>query len=167
MKRLLACLVLVCLTCRPAAAGADELTPEKAAGIRQLLELTGAYRVGQMMGSTVIRNMSEALRRSRPDIPTELYGVLAEEVTAVISEEMSPTGSFSDVVAAVYHKHFTLDEIRGLVEFYQTPLGRKLAQELPTMTQESIQAGLQWGQNLAPKIEQRVRARFRERGVQL
>lgn len=167
MKRLLACLALVGAICQPVAAAAEDLTPEKAAEIKQLLELTGAYRVGQMMGSTVIRNMSDALRRSRPDIPTELFGVLADEVTAVIAEEMSSTGSFSDVVAAVYHKHFTLDEIRGLVEFYQTPLGRKLAQELPTMTQESIQAGLKWGQSLAPRIEQRVRARFRERGVQL
>jgi hypothetical protein len=167
MKRLVACLALFCATFQPAVSAADELTPAKVADIKQLLDLTGAYRLGQMLSGSVVRQMSETLRRNRPDLPPELFTVLAEEVNAIFAEEMSPDGSFADVVSLVYHNHFTHDEVRGLVAFYQTPLGRKLAAEMPSMTQESMQAGLKWGQGLAPKLQERLRARFRERGVEL
>lgn len=167
MKRLVTCLALLCATLQPAVSTADELTPAKVADIKQLLDLTGAYRVGQLLSGAVVRQMTETLRRTRPDLAPELFTVLADEVNAIFAEEMSPTGSFADVVARVYHNHFTHDEVRGLVAFYQTPLGRKLAAEMPAMTQESMQAGLKWGQGLAPKLQERLRARFRERGVEL
>jgi hypothetical protein len=67
----------------------------------------------------------------------------------------------------VYQRHFTHDDVRGLIAFYETPLGRKLSEELPAMTQESVQAGMKWGASIAPKIQERVKQRFRERGVDL
>ena len=134
MKRLVTCLALFCATLQPAVSTADELTPAKVADIKQLLDLTGAYRVGQMLSGAVARQMTETLRRTRPDLAPELFTVLADEVNAIFAEEMSPTGSFADVVSLVYHNHFTHDEVRGLVAFYQTPLGRKLAAEMALLS---------------------------------
>jgi hypothetical protein len=42
-------------------------------------------------------------------------------------------------IAAIYDKHFTDDEIKGLVDFYSSPLGQKFAAESPKINKE-IQA---------------------------
>lgn len=67
----------------------------------------------------------------------------------------------------IYHKYFTLDEIIRIVEFYKTPVGKKMVNLMPEMMQESIQAGEQWAQSLQSKFQQHFRARLREEGIEI
>jgi hypothetical protein len=39
-------------------------------------------------------------------------------------------------IAAIYDKHFTDDEIKGLLDFYSSPLGQKFAAESPKINKE-------------------------------
>lgn len=167
MKRFLAVLAaLACLGYLPSAR-ADELTEAKRQDVLRLLDLTGAFRIGQMFSSAIVRQMTDALRSARPDIPTDVMDILPNAVDEVIAAEMTAAGGFADLVVDVYQRHFTHEDVRGLIAFYETPLGRKLSEELPAMTQESMQAGMKWGVGIAPKIQERVKQRFRERGVDL
>jgi uncharacterized protein len=167
MKRFLA--IVAALTCmaQMPAVHADELTQAKRQDVLRLLELTGAFRVGQIFGSTIVRQMNDVLRTARPDIPADVMDILPKAVDEVIASEMTAAGGFADLVVDVYQRHFTHEDVRGLIAFYETPLGRKLSAELPAMTQESMQAGMKWGASIAPKIQERVKQRFRERGVDL
>ncbi len=167
MKRILAALAaLICLWQTPPAL-ADELTPAKRQDILRLLDLTGAFRIGQIYSSTIVRQMNDVLRKARPDIPSDVMDLVPKAVDEVIASEMTAAGGFADLVVDVYQRHFTHEDVRGLIAFYETPLGRKLSEELPAMTQESMQAGMKWGSSIAPKIQERVKQRFRERGVEL
>jgi uncharacterized protein len=167
MKRILVVLAaLSCLAQMPSAR-ADELTEAKRQDVLRLLDLTGAFRIGQLFSSTIVRQMTDALRSARPDIPTDVMDILPKAVDEVIAAEMTAAGGFADLVVDVYQRHFTHEDVRGLIAFYETPLGRKLSAELPAMTQESMQAGMKWGVSIAPKIQERVKQRFRERGVDL
>lgn len=47
----------------------------------------------------------------------------------------------------VYEKYFTEDELRGLMVFYQSPLGRKLLTATPLIMQESMQASMHYLQS--------------------
>ena len=167
MKRFLAVLAaLACLWNIPSV-HADELTEAKRQDVLRLLDLTGAFRIGQLFSSTIVRQMTDALRSARPDIPSDVMDILPKAVDEVIAAEMTAAGGFADLVVDVYQRHFTHEDVRGLIAFYETPLGRKLSAELPAMTQESMQAGMKWGVSIAPKIQERVKQRFRERGVDL
>jgi hypothetical protein len=42
----------------------------------------------------------------------------------------------SNQVAGIYDKHFSDEEIKGLLQFYSTPLGRKLSAESPKIQAE-------------------------------
>jgi uncharacterized protein len=61
-------------------------------------------------------------------------------------------------IIPVYDKHFTQDEIRQLIAFYQTPIGAKFVAELPSLTQESMQIGMEWGQEIATKAVKKIQA---------
>jgi uncharacterized protein len=47
-------------------------------------------------------------------------------------------------VVDIYVKHFTHDEVRALLDFYTTPVGRKVIRVMPMLAQESSAAGQRW-----------------------
>jgi len=167
MKRILAALATLIYLWHMPLVLADELTQAKRQDILRLLDLTGAFRIGQIYSSKIVRQMNDVLRKARPDIPSDLMDLVPKAVDEVIASEMTGVGGFADLVVDVYQRHFRHDDVRGLIAFYETPLGRKLSEELPAMTQESMEAGMKWGTSIAPKIQERVKQRFRERGVDL
>ena len=67
----------------------------------------------------------------------------------------------------IYHRNFTHDEIKGLLSFYGTPLGVKILSTMPTMMQEGMAAGQKWAQQLSPILEERIRVRLREKGINI
>lgn len=65
------------------------------------------------------------------------------------------------------HKYFTHVEIKGLLAFYQTPLGKKAGSLAPVMGQEGLVIGQRWGESLGPIVAQRIKARFKQEGFQM
>lgn len=147
--------------------GGESLTAEKRDDTKKLLQVTGGLKVGQAMSEAVVKQMSEAIKKARPDIPPQIFEVLADEVNKTIAEEMSVKGGLIDLMVLLYHKYFTHDEIKELLAFYQTPLGKKAGSLAPVMSQEGLVIGQRWGESLGPKIAERIKARFKQEGIQM
>ena len=103
-------------------------------------------------------------RQVRPDIPDRVLNVLPEEVDAVTKDNL---GDLTELIIGLYHKHFTGDEIKEMIRFYSTPLGKKTIEVMPVLMTESFQAGQQWGQSLGPDIQARIQSRFKKEGFDL
>ncbi len=140
-----------------------EVTVEEKATIKKLLEMTGALDIGLMVSKVMVEQMTDLLKQSNPEIPSRAFTILEEEVNTIILEEL---GAFYEILYPIYHKHFTLSEVNGLISFYETPLGGKVVSTLPLIAQESMLAGQQWGESLAPKIGPRILKRFEEEGIE-
>jgi hypothetical protein len=141
---------------------AQDIPAEKKADIEKLMEMTGALKLGQMMSTAIVGEFSKAIKAGRPNIPESALNAVTEEVNAVISENLP---SFTEISVQIYDKHFTADEIRSLIAFYSSDLGKKVINVMPTITQESIKAGKDWGESLGPELQRRVRARLEKEGV--
>jgi len=165
MKLLKIMVVLVIVLCFSVTAAAEELTAEKKAALKELMNVTGAAQMSQLFGNAFVQQMSDALRRARPDIDPRAFDIVREEVMAVMHEELEEKESLQTLIYPIYHKYLTLEETQALIRFYKTPLGRKSIEVMPKMTQEAMQVGQQWGRRLAPKIQQRVLARFAKEGI--
>jgi uncharacterized protein len=143
---------------------AVEISKEKQVDIEKLLEITGSLAIGKQMSDMVVTQMTQAIKKIRPDLPSELFDVLREEVIGVIEESLPV---YVSTIIPLYHKHYTHDEIKELIRFYHTDLGKKAIRIMPTLMQESMSLGQQWGQALAPEIQRRVKERFKTEGVDL
>ena len=154
----LVCVVLV-LAYKPLALCADEPQsapagdtavnpPEDSAtknkDIRTLLELSGSAKLGVQIAGQMI----DQFRKSIPNVPPEFWDEFKKEIKP---QELT------DLVVPVYERHFSDADIRELIKFYQSPIGQKLVATLPQITQESMVAGREWGQNLARKVQQRLK----------
>jgi len=53
-----------------------------------------------------------------------------------------------------------------MIRFYSTKEGKKIASILPSMTQDGVVAGQQWGAVLGPQIAQRVQQRLADEGIE-
>ncbi|MBC7982410.1 MAG: DUF2059 domain-containing protein [Candidatus Obscuribacterales bacterium] len=162
VKYLLAIAMLV--TAVPQFTFAEELTTAKRADIERLLEMTGATALGKQMATAVVAQMAQSIKQARPDVPQRVIDVLPEEVGAVFEANMA---SFNEIVIPIYHNFFTGLEIKEMIRFYSTELGKKTIRVMPALMQESMLAGQQWGQSLGPKINERVRARLTSEGFKL
>ncbi len=145
---------------------AERIPPAKEADIRRLLVATGATRIGTVMTQSVVRQMGEAFRQSRPDLPVSLIDSMSFDVGKIFGEAMEIKGGLVDRMVPLYHRQFTHEEIKGMLVFYESPLGQKVAQALPVLTQESVQLGQEWGESLGPKIEKAIAQRMKMAGLE-
>ena len=157
-------LLFLFLSSLAAVAAADDLTPQKRADIERLLEMTGATKIGRQMATLSVGHMVQALKQSHPGIPQRALDVLPAEVGAVFEANI-PT--FVSAIIPVYHRYFTADEIKGMIAFYSTDLGKKAISAMPGLMSESMVIGQQWGSSLGPVIAERVRDRLKKEGVEL
>lgn len=143
---------------------AADVAPEKRAEIEKLLDLTGALKLGQQMSAAMVAQMTNVLRASHPDIPQKALDVLPEEVNAVVAAHLD---TFKEMMVVIYADNYSLDDIKGLNQFYSTPLGQKVISTMPTVMQQSMAVGQRWGQSMGPEIGRRIQARFAKDNITL
>ena len=89
----------------------------------------------------------------------EQYASVKEETWVSLEVEFKNT-SINDLIellTTTYQKHLTLEEIKGLIEFYETPVGKKYAQKSPLIMQESMQIGQQWGMKIGEEFAKKMK----------
>lgn len=56
------------------------------------------------------------------------------------------------MLAPVYIKYMTIEDLKEMKIFYQIPVGKKYAISSPMIMQESMQVGQQWGKKLGEDV---------------
>jgi hypothetical protein len=138
---------------------AQAISTEKKADIQRLMDMTGGLKIGKMMSQALVGEMSKSIKALRPDISEAALSATTEEVNALISESLP---SFAEICVGIYDKHFTAEEIRLLITFYSSDIGKKVIEVMPTIAQESVKAGQEWGESLGPEVQRRVEARLKK-----
>jgi len=126
-----------------AAPAAAPIDPAKAADIQRLIEVAGMKDLlTQTMGS-MEANIRPNLEGSLPpgEYRARLIDLFFEKFRAKLTIQ-----DFLDMAAAAYDKYLTDDDIKGLIQFYQTPLGQKTLTILPKLTLELQSEGMKKGE---------------------
>lgn len=146
---------------------AEELTDEKKQVIDEMLEITGALKIGEMMGNAASNQMINALQAQNKNIDQKAAEAIKDEMSKLMHEEFIANGFINNMSYGIYHKHFTTAELKEIVGFYKTKTGSKMASLLPQITQEGMMEGQKHGMSLGPKIQQRIMARFAKDGIEM
>lgn len=163
MFRRIACLVAFCLL--PPGVNADELTAAKRSDIRKLIDVTGGSQIASRFAAAMTQQMFSTLKAERPDVPDRALAVMQRELSALFNEKVDAPGGLIDDVVPIYSKYFSHAEIKELLAFYQSDVGRKAIAVLPQVVNESMLAGQRWGESMGPEIQRRVDAALRKEGL--
>lgn len=62
--------------------------------------------------------------------------------------------SLVDALVPVYKNHLSIQDLKDGIEMYKTPIGKKIAQKTPLITQETMNVSMQWGMEFPSKIQE-------------
>jgi hypothetical protein len=113
------------------AAGA--IDPVKEADIRSLLELVGAHDQVQDSMSRAAEQYREKLLET---VPNNQQGQTFVNAVITRYQKKFDVDAVTEQLISVYDKHYTDEEIKGLLQFYGSPLGQKVAAESPKIGRE-------------------------------
>jgi uncharacterized protein len=132
-------------TLSPQPSAPAKIDPAKEADIRKLLDITGAKALA-------MQSMDSTLKSIRPLLVSNLPpGEYQEKLIDLFLEKFRSKANAQqlvDLIIPIYDKHLSHEEIKALIQFYETPLGKKTLSALPTIAQESREVGEKWGQAL-------------------
>jgi uncharacterized protein len=124
--------------------------PSKEDDIRKMLHLTGAGKIGEQ----IMDQMFDTLRQSMRQVPQHVWDEIINEFKVEFAAD-----KLIEMNVPIYARHFSQDEIRELIAFYESPIGRKLASVTPLLAKESFEVGVAHGQRVMSNVLERLQSR--------
>src|SRR5215472_7710054 len=145
-------LSVLCVTALFHARTAAGQTPDDSvrSDIEKLMQWTGSAQLATQMVSTLIAQIVDGMKTSQPNIPDRAVAIAREVLDTELTKAFSGPQSMMPQIAAAYARHFTQEDIRAMVAFYESPIGRKMFQTMPVIVQESMAIGQRWAQTEMP-----------------
>jgi len=137
----------------------SEIDPQKEARIRELMEVTGAKDLGQQLIAAGMEQFRTSVQDSQPNNPRAKQFV--DAFVARFQKHFDPD-SLTEHVIPIYNKYLTIDDLKGLLDYYHSPLGQRMLKALPEVTRESQAAGFALGQKAAQETMEELKTDFPE-----
>lgn len=137
------------------------IDPVKDADIRSLMELLGARDQVQ----EVVTNSTEQYREKLlATVPNSEKGQAFVTSFAEAYQKKFDVDDLTEQRVAIYDKHYTDDDIKTLLQFYGSPVGQKVAAEMPKILKEIQAASRAAGAKAAKEALQAMKAQNPEIG---
>ena len=114
--------------------------------LKKMFEVSGS----EESYNAVLDQLFTMYKSQYPNVKPELWDDLKQEFT---SQSMN---DLVDMLAPVYYKYLTKEDLDKLIEFYNTPVGKKFAKNTPLIMQESMQVGQQWGMKIGQEFKRKM-----------
>ena len=139
-------LVVICVALLFAAApsvSAQAPNDEYKATLEKMLELSGSMASAKAM----VPQMIAMLKQQSPSASTAFWDGFQKKWETKFGSKLA------ELYAPVYQKYLTLDDLKKIVAFYETPVGKKLGASTPAMMTEGMQIGQQLGMEIATELQ--------------
>jgi len=120
-----------------------DIAPDKRAEIQKLLRLTGMEKLMNQMKVQMI----DTFKAQSTGVPDEFWAKAEKEMDV---------RELIELIIPVYDKYYTLDDLKAVNAFYESPSGQKILSTLPQVSKESGDIGRAWGEKIGRQIEQEI-----------
>lgn len=133
MKKLLLIVTITIFSCISLAHA--EISKEKRAEIEKMLRLTGMEKLMDQM----MTQMISAYKVQMKQVPEAFWTKFRQKID---------TGELLEKLIPLYDKYYSVEDLKAVNAFYESPVGQKILATLPEITQESMKIGLEWGEKI-------------------
>ena len=159
----LALAAVLAAACLASAGAARAQTPAALAAAKELIVIKGGAAMFDPLIPGVIESVKNAFIPTNPQLAQPL-----NEVAVQLRKEYEPQrNEILDGVAKIYAQHFTEQELKDLVAFYKTPVGKKMVTEEPLAIDQSLKAAQTWSTQFSDVVMERFRAEMKKKGYNL
>ncbi len=130
---------------------------------REVLELKGGLNIFDPVASGIVEHHKNLIVQVNPTA-----GQDAEVVAAQLRKEMQArVPEIQNEIARGYAEQFSEAELKELVAFYKTPLGRKVIDGEPKALDGATKRVDAWAEKVAAEVAAKMRAELKKRGHSL
>ena len=140
-------LVLLCGALALLALEVRAQTPEYMAKMTRMLELSGSDAVMKELPKQMIGMMKQQVPAMPDSVSRQIEDLMAEYFPKML-EMMTP----------IYAKYYTEEDLDGLIAFYESPLGKKMASTQPLILKEVMGVVPQWAAEFGSKMSEIVKS---------
>jgi hypothetical protein len=130
---------------------------------QQLVDATGAGSIFNPLIPGVIEQAKLLFLQQNPNLAKDLNEVAAK----LRDENASRQAELNKHVAELYAKRFTAGELKKLLAFYTSPLGKKLLAQQPLIVDTSMKYAQDWANKLSEQMIEKIRVEMKKRGHDL
>ncbi len=146
-----------------ACASAQTPSPDAMTAARSLvttMKLPDQYKA---LLPKILMTLRPALVQDRPEIERDYDAMMP-----MIEEAFKPYyASMIDAIATVYAGNFTVGEMSAIEAFYRQPVGQKLLEKSPAITQQAAQVSQDASRKAAEDLRVRLTEALRQKGHKL
>jgi uncharacterized protein len=153
-------------TSAQAQAPASTAKPPSPAAIliaKQIVELKGVKDVFDPVVRGVVEKAKSVFMQTNFQLAKDINEIAAnmhKDYDGRVSELVDQT-------ARIYATHFSEQELKDMLAFYQSPLGKKMIVEEPKVLDQSMQAAATWADNLSEDVMAKMRGEMKKRGHEM
>jgi hypothetical protein len=144
----------------PAPAISQTESPETLAAAKELMVAGKMTENIKLMLPAILQQLKPLIARGNPLVERD-FEVLIPVMQLAMESNLQ---DFMDEGAKIYARHFTVEEMRQVANFYRTPAGAKFIQQQPEVAKESMAMGQRWGQSVGEQVQKRMIEELRKRG---
>jgi hypothetical protein len=157
-------LIVACVLLLSASATrAQTPEPDAMAAARSLvttMKLTDQYKA---LLPAILLGIKPAVTQDRPELERDYDTMLP-----MIADAFAPYyTAMVDGIATVYANNFTVQELREIEAFYRQPIGQKLLEKTPAVSQQALAVGQEIGRKAAEDLRRRLTEALRQKGHKL
>ena len=153
--------VAIALVAFSPAAYSQQPSAAAMATAKELIAATGATSVFNPLIAGVVEQAKLLFLQQNPALAKDL-----NEIANKIRTDLAPRfAELSDEVARLYATNFTEPEIKAILVFYQSPAGKKLLAQQPTVVDASMKFAQDWANKLSDQVIAQMREELKKRGL--
>jgi hypothetical protein len=139
-------------TVKAAEAGtaASGISKEKVVEIEKMLRLVGMEKLMEQVKTQMLTALRQQIAGASGDYWKRF-------------EEKFDTRELLQLVMPLYDKYYTMEDLKAINAFYESPAGQKVVTTLPQITQESMKIGQAWGEAMGKRVEREVQEELRQK----
>lgn len=130
---------------------------------RELIEIKGASQLYNPALVGIILSARNTLLQTNPALSADLNAVAQQ-----MRQDYEPRlEALKQRIAEMYAASLTEQELKSVLAFYKSPLGKKLLTVEPKVLDQSMAFANKWAEDLAEEILEKMRAEMRKKGHEL
>ncbi len=139
--------------------------PDKMADIRTFLELTGGFSVGDQIVEALTPQIIDLLKKSKNKPTEKTIATVKTEMKNITHNAVYDKGGLVEKLCQIYGNYYTHDDIKKLITFYRSDVGKKTTKIMPLLLKESSTFGQEWSNNIIPIIINQLRTNLNKKGI--
>lgn len=121
---------------------------EYQAAVTKMLEVSNSLEAMKQMAPQIIA----MVKQQAPEAPQAFWDEMEKTMITMYDEIVK-------AIIPIYQKYLTLQDIQGIIKFYESPIGKKLAESNTKIAMETMPVAQQIGMQTMQKLMESAKAK--------